>query len=152
MNFAVLLTTNPFETGRKVLLGVQFSRMSTVLLTAVVVWWLLLRTAFSNDCKELWVAPAEPSGCWHSWCSTHALDHFHKLLCIPLPTHVGCTDYLLFQRLNHVPRTKAGSWQEEQPCLHRQSASMAKTHTLKSTYFPINGQSQRSSSHELMWA
>lgn len=29
---------------------------------------------------------------------------------------------------------------------------MTKTHTLKSTYFPINGQSQRTSSHELMWA
>lgn len=92
------------------------------------------------------------SACWHSWCSTHPLDHFHKLLCIPLQTHVGCTDYLLFQRLNHVHRTKAGSWQDKQPCLHRQSASMAKTHTLKSTYFPINGQSQRTSNHGLMWA
>lgn len=58
---------------------------------------------------------------------------------------------LLFQRLNHARRTKAGSWQG-QPCLRGQSATMVKVHTLKSTYFPINGQSLRTSHHELIRA
>lgn len=80
---------------------------------------------------------------WHSFCSTHSKSFSQAAMHSSPKTHRMSWSPLPFQKLNHVCRAKAGSWQEGQPFLRGQSATTAKAHTLKSTYFPINGQSLR---------
>lgn len=128
--------------------------LNIVLLTAVTIWRWLLRTAPRNDCKESTGWPhREPS-----------------VLCLPDILGTQHVQYIIFTNCcaflsKHTQDAPiASSFPKAKSCVQGQGWKLArrialsawaecyhgKSSSLKSTYFPINGQSLRTNRHELI--